>query len=56
MKLIRFGSEGNEKPGIQLDDGTRIDVTGFDQDYNDAFFGGDGLERLKNWLKDNQAS
>ncbi|WOD42680.1 fumarylacetoacetate hydrolase family protein [Hwangdonia lutea] len=54
MKLIRFGTEGNEKPGVQLDDGTRIDVSGFGQDYNEAFFGGDGLERLENWLKTNQ--
>ena len=56
MKLIRFGTEGNEKPGVQLEDGTRIDVSGFGQDYNEAFFGGDGLERLENWLKTNQAS
>ena len=56
MKLIRFGTEGNEKPGVQLEDGTRIDVSGFGQDYNEAFFGADGLERLENWLKTNQAS
>jgi 2-keto-4-pentenoate hydratase/2-oxohepta-3-ene-1,7-dioic acid hydratase in catechol pathway len=54
MKLIRFGVEGNEKPGVQLQDGTRLDVSAFGQDYNEAFFGGDGLERLENWLKTNQ--
>lgn len=54
MKLIRFGTEGNEKPGVQLADGIRIDVSAFGQDYNEAFFGGDGLERLENWLKTNQ--
>ncbi|MDT0553062.1 fumarylacetoacetate hydrolase family protein [Urechidicola vernalis] len=56
MKLIRFGAEGQEKPGVQLNDGTRIDVSAFGQDYTEAFFGGDGVERLSNWLKENQAS
>jgi len=53
MKLIRFGTEGNEKPGVQLQSGTRIDVSGFGEDYTEAFFGGDGIERLKTWLKTN---
>jgi len=56
MKLIRFGTAGAEKPGVQLEDGTRIDVSGFGQDYNEAFFGGDGLEQLEKWLAKNQAS
>jgi 2-keto-4-pentenoate hydratase/2-oxohepta-3-ene-1,7-dioic acid hydratase in catechol pathway len=54
MKLIRFGSIGNEKPGVQLEDGTRLDVSGFGQDYNEDFFGGEGLTRLKNWLSANR--
>ena len=29
MKLIRFGKPDNEKPGVQLDNGQRIDVSGF---------------------------
>jgi len=53
MKLIRFGEVGSEKPGVQLADGTRIDVSAFGQDYNEAFFGGDGLDRLNTWLKGN---
>ncbi|MFK7810887.1 MAG: fumarylacetoacetate hydrolase family protein [Maribacter sp.] len=53
MKLIRFGEIVSEKPGIQLEDGTRLDVSGFGQDYDENFFGGDGLERLKNWLATN---
>ncbi len=56
MKLIRFGTEGNEKPGVQLEDGTRLDVSGFGQDYNEAFFGGDGLTELESWLKENQTN
>ncbi|MDY7393988.1 fumarylacetoacetate hydrolase family protein [Aureibaculum sp. 2210JD6-5] len=54
MKLIRFGTIGNEKPGIQLENGKKIDVSAFGEDYTETFFGGDGLERLEKWLKENQ--
>ncbi len=54
MKLIRFGSAGNEKPGLQLEDGSRIDVSGFGEDYNESFFGTDGVGRLRRWLETNQ--
>jgi 2-keto-4-pentenoate hydratase/2-oxohepta-3-ene-1,7-dioic acid hydratase in catechol pathway len=53
MKLIRFGSPDHEKPGFLLDDGRRIDVSGFGSDYDEGFFGGDGLERLAAWVKVN---
>jgi 2,4-diketo-3-deoxy-L-fuconate hydrolase len=54
MKLIRFGAVGVEKPGIQLENGTRIDVSDFGSDFNEDFFGNDGLEKLTDWLKGNQ--
>lgn len=54
MKLIRFGKAGQEQPGVQLEDGRRLNVTAFGQDYNEAFFGGDGIKRLAAWLKENQ--
>jgi len=53
MKLIRFGEPGKEKPGILLPDGTRQDVSDFGSDYNEEFFGGDGLQELHSWLKTN---
>lgn len=56
MKLIRFGAVGMEKPGVQLENGTRIDVSAFGRDFNEDFFGTDGLEQLAAWLKDNEAS
>ncbi len=56
MKLIRFGQVKNEKPGIQLENETRINVSGFGEDYTEAFFETNGLERLKTWLKTNQSS
>lgn len=54
MKLIRFGKIGKEIPGIELDNGTRLDVSGFGQDYDEAFFGDGGIDRLKQWLMENQ--
>ncbi len=56
MKLIRFGNPGEEKIGLQLDDGRRIDASAFGGDYDEKFFGGDGLERLSAWAKANAAT
>lgn len=56
MKLIRFGVEGNEKPGVQLENGTRLDVSGFGRDYDEDFFGGTGLQDLNEWLGSNEGS
>jgi len=54
MKLIRFGTVGNEKPGLQLENEVRIDVSAFVSDYNEEFFGNNGVEKLKHWLKENK--
>jgi 2-keto-4-pentenoate hydratase/2-oxohepta-3-ene-1,7-dioic acid hydratase in catechol pathway len=51
MKLIRFGEVGREKPGVLLEDGARVDVSGFGGDYDEAFFAGGGIGKLRNWLK-----
>jgi 2,4-didehydro-3-deoxy-L-rhamnonate hydrolase len=56
MKLIRFGDPGREKPGILLNGDIRIDASGFGSDYDQAFFGGDGLTRLAAWLKQHEES
>lgn len=56
MKLIRFGEPGQERPGVILPDGTRIDVSGFGSDYDEEFFGGDGLARLRAWVDQNAQS
>src|SRR5688572_5455720 len=45
MKLIRFGDPGNEKPGLYLD-GKRFDVSNWIHDYDEAFFGADGVSQL----------
>jgi 2-keto-4-pentenoate hydratase/2-oxohepta-3-ene-1,7-dioic acid hydratase in catechol pathway len=56
MKLIRFGEVGKEKPGVQLENGIRLDVSAFGRDYNEDFFGTDGIAQLKGWLAKNENS
>lgn len=56
MKLIRFGKAGSEKPGVVLNNGKRIDVSGFGEDYTEQFFANDGINRLRNWLSQNEAT
>lgn len=46
MKLIRFGNQGSEKPGILLDD-VRMDCSEHFTDWNRAFFENNGLEELE---------
>jgi 2-keto-4-pentenoate hydratase/2-oxohepta-3-ene-1,7-dioic acid hydratase in catechol pathway len=55
MKLIRFGEPGKEKPGVLLN-GSRLDVSGFGSDYDEAFFGSGGLATLDSWLRSNASS
>ena len=50
MKLIRYGLPGEERPGVVLEDGTQVDVSALTEDYDEAFFAGDGPERLRAWL------
>lgn len=52
MKLFRFGTTGNEKPGVLLQN-KKLDITAFGEDYNEAFFTTDGINRLQKWLKEN---
>jgi 2,4-diketo-3-deoxy-L-fuconate hydrolase len=56
MKLIRFGEPGNESPGLITEDASRLDVSAFTRNYDEAFFTNDGLSRLNDWLRENAAS
>jgi len=56
MKLIRFGKSGAETPGVLLNDGTRLDTSGFAADYDEHFFADAGLDGLREWLKSNSTS
>ena len=46
MKLIRFGDPAKEKPGVIIND-QWFDVSEFVNDYDENFFGSDGLTKLK---------
>ena len=46
MKLIRFGQEGHEKPGIIIND-IWYDVSGIVADYNEAFFASNQIEKIR---------
>jgi len=56
MKLIRFGEVGQEKPGVLLEDGTRVDASAMGSDYNEDFFGNGGLIELETWLRNSGSS
>lgn len=53
MRLIRHGEINKEKTGIALD-GTFYDTSAFGEDYNEQFFGTDGLKRLATFIADNK--
>ncbi len=53
MKLLRFGEPGAEKPGVELNSGKWVDVSGFCADFNEQFFNDNGIESLHNYLDNN---
>jgi 2-keto-4-pentenoate hydratase/2-oxohepta-3-ene-1,7-dioic acid hydratase in catechol pathway len=56
VRLIRFGPPGWEKPGLLLPDGTRVDASLPGWDWDERFFGADGLDRLAEWAREHAAS
>ena len=56
MKLIRFGPPGAEKPGLLAANGERVDASSFGEDWDETFFGADGLARLGRWAADHLAT
>ena len=53
MKLLRWGAEGSEKTGVIIADHW-YDTSAMGIDYNEAFFANDGLDKLEQFLKDNE--
>lgn len=53
MKLIRYGNIGTEKTGVVID-GKRYDTSAFGEDYKEAFFENDGINRLRAFVEKNQ--
>ncbi|MCC5905190.1 MAG: fumarylacetoacetate hydrolase family protein [Balneolaceae bacterium] len=56
MKLIRFGNPGAEKPGVIINEKTKVDVSEFTNDFDPEFFSSGGLEKLGKWLGSNADS
>jgi 2,4-diketo-3-deoxy-L-fuconate hydrolase len=56
VKLIRCGAVGEEKPAILLDDGSRVDASGFGSDYDERFFASGGVAKLREWSAQNAAT
>ena len=52
MKLIRFGEAGKEKTGVLIND-KQFDTSAFGGDYDEKFFETDGLNRLADFIKNN---
>ena len=52
MKLVRWGLNGEEKPGIWVD-GKMLDVSAHIRDYDAAFLAGGGLQQLTATLESN---
>jgi 2-keto-4-pentenoate hydratase/2-oxohepta-3-ene-1,7-dioic acid hydratase in catechol pathway len=52
MKLIRFGSKGSEKPGVEINR-ERFDCSEYFQDWNHDFFQNEGISKLKQIVKEN---
>ena len=55
MKLCRFGEIEREKPALVTANDARRDVSGHVRDYDDAFFASDGVEKLGQWFRANEA-
>jgi len=51
MKLIRFGKEGQEKPGIHIE-GKNYDLSTFIKDYDESFFEQNGLQKLAGFVNE----
>jgi len=55
VKLIRFGTIENEKPGIHID-GINYDVSAFVNDYDEYFFANNGIQNLRKQLEQKKLS
>ena len=50
MKLFRFNKSGSIGLGMVDQNGKLIDISDFKEDFNEAFFEQDGINRLTSWL------
>ncbi|MBE7178768.1 MAG: fumarylacetoacetate hydrolase family protein [Mucilaginibacter polytrichastri] len=55
MKLIRHGEPGKEKPGVLINN-KAYDTSALGGDYDEQFFGDNGLARLEEFVKANEGN
>jgi 2,4-didehydro-3-deoxy-L-rhamnonate hydrolase len=56
MYLMRIGPAGSERPVIRIDDTRYVDVADLVGDFDEAFFGSDGLTRLGEVVQERTAA
>ena len=47
MQLMRIGSPGAEKPVVRIDNATYVDVSDLADDFDEAFLGAAGIDRIR---------
>ena len=47
MRLMRIGEAGGERPVVRIDESHYVDVSDQFGDFNESFFGSDGIERVR---------
>ncbi len=47
MYLMRIGAVGEERPVVRIDDGHYVDVSDVVSDFDEAFFGSGGIDRIR---------
>jgi 2,4-didehydro-3-deoxy-L-rhamnonate hydrolase len=55
MKLLRIGSAGSEKPAVLVNNDSYLDLSDIVTDFDEAFFGGDGISRMRPIIGDRLA-
>jgi 2,4-didehydro-3-deoxy-L-rhamnonate hydrolase len=56
MYLMRIGPAGSERPVVRIDDTYYVDVAAVATDFDEAFFGSDGLTRLRDIVSERVAA
>lgn len=56
MYLMRIGPAGSERPVVRIDDTYYVDVAGVATDFDEAFFGSDGLTSLRDIVSERVAA
>ena len=56
MHLMRIGAVGAERPIVRISDSTYVDVSDVVRDFDEAFFGSDGIARIAGTVQERAAA